>query len=155
MTPVLVGTDRARPGITAGVAGYATTMNEHEIISAVQQSAGLGTPEHAERAVLATLGVLGSRLAGGETSDLAAQLPPALAEVLPTSGPGQRFGLDEFYQRVAENEGWGCTAEQARQHARAVLAAIKASVTPGEFEDLTDQLPDEYADLLGIEPVQH
>lgn len=130
-------------------------MKEHEIISAVRQSAGLDTPEHAEQAVRATLRMLGSRLAGGETSDLAAQLPPGIAEVLPASGPGERFGLDEFYQRVAENEGWGCTAEQARQHARAVLAAIKASVTPGEFEDLTDQLPDEYADLLGIEPVQH
>ena len=154
MTPVW-GTDRTRPGITAGVAGYAWIMKEHEIISAVRQSAGFDTPEHAEQAVQATLRVLGSRLAGGETSDLAAQLPPGIAEVLPASGPGERFGLDEFYQRVAENEGWGCTTEQARQHARAVLAAIKASVTPGEFEDLTDQLPDEYADLLGIEPVQH
>ncbi len=130
-------------------------MKEHEIISAVEQSAELDTPEHAERAVLATLGVLGSRLAGGETSDLAAQLPPGLAEVLPASGPGERFGLDEFYQRVAATEGRGCTVEQARQHARAVLAAVKAGVTPNEFEHLIDQLPDEYADLLGTEPVQH
>ncbi len=130
-------------------------MKEHEIISAVKESAGFDSPEHAKQAVLATLKVLGSRLAGGETSDLAAQLPPGIAEALPASGPGQRFGINEFYQRVAETEEWGCTAQQARQHARAVLAAIKASVTPGEFEHLIDQLPDEYADLLGIEPVQH
>jgi uncharacterized protein (DUF2267 family) len=130
-------------------------VKEHEIVSAVAQSAGISSNEHAEHAVRATLTVLGSRLAGGETSDLGSQLPPALAEALPDSGPGESFGIDEFYRRLADVEGQGCTPEDARQHARAVVAALKVAVTPGEFEDVAGQLPDDYADLLGTGPIKH
>lgn len=130
-------------------------MKREEIVKAVQNSAGLDTKDHAEQAVRGTLAVLGQRLAGGETSDLAGQLPPALAEALPDSGPGESFGIDEFYRRVAESEGTGCTPAQARQHARAAAAALKASVSAGEFGDLTSQLPEEYEDLFSTEPVQH
>ena len=130
-------------------------MKHNEIVSAVHDTAGTDTLDHTEQAVRATLAVLGERLAGGEPGDLASQLPPALAEVVPAEGRGERFGLEEFYRRVAAREGRGCTDQQARRHARATVAAIKAAVTPGEFDDLVGQLPDEYADLLGTEPVQH
>ena len=128
-------------------------MKEHEIISAIQQSAGIDSTEHAARATRATLEVLGARLAGGAPANLAGQLPPALARALPTSGPGERFGVHEFYRRVSERE--GCPDHQARQHARAVLAALRASLTGEEYQHLAAQLPDEYADLLGTEPVRH
>lgn len=130
-------------------------MQEHEIVSAVQQSARIADHDHAERAVRATLAVLGTRLYGGETSDVASQLPSGLAEVLPESGPGERFGITEFYRRVAEQEGTGCTPEQARQHARAVGAALRVALSPTEFDHLTAQLPEEYRDLFGTEPVHH
>lgn len=121
-------------------------MKEHEIVSAVEKSAGIEGHLQAEGAVRATLHVLGQRLAGGETADLAAQLPPVLAEVLPASGPGERFGVDEFYQRVAEQE--GCNTATARQHARAVAAALKVAVTDGELRTLQSQLPGDYAELF-------
>jgi uncharacterized protein (DUF2267 family) len=130
-------------------------MKEHEIIAAVQQTAGTDTPQHTQAAVRATLSVLGQRLRGGETSDLASQLPPGLAEALPHTGPGERFGLDEFYQRVAAREGNDCTPQDARRHARATFAALRAGLTPGEYDDLVAQLPDEYGELVGTEPVQH
>jgi uncharacterized protein (DUF2267 family) len=130
-------------------------MNKEELVSAVRSTAGIDTVEHGEAAIRATLRVLGQRLSGGETKDLAAQLPPAFTDTLPATGPGERFGVDEFYGKVAEDEGLGCSKEQARQHARAVLAALKASVTGGEFDDVVAQLPDKYADLLGTGPVQH
>lgn len=130
-------------------------MNEQELAAAVRQTAGTDTVEHTEQAVRATLAVLGERLAGGEPGDLASQLPPALAEVIPSEGRGERFGLQEFYRRVADREGSGCTERDARRHARATMAAVKAAITPGEFEHLVAQLPDEYAELLGTEPVQH
>jgi uncharacterized protein (DUF2267 family) len=129
-------------------------MQEHEIVSAVAQSTGIDHG-HAERAVRATLTVLGSRLAGGQPANVAAQLPPALAEALPAEGPGERFDLAEFYRRVADAEGGGCRPQHARQHARAVLAALKVALTGHEYDHLASQLPDEYADLLGTEPVQH
>ncbi|MBC3189936.1 DUF2267 domain-containing protein [Pseudonocardia sp. C8] len=130
-------------------------MQEHEIVSAVQQSAAIAEPGQAQQAVRATLDVLGHRLRGGETADLASQLPDALADVLPASGPGERFGIEEFYDRVRDREGGDTTPQQARQHARAVGVALKVALSEGEFTQLVAQLPDEYRDLFGTEPVQH
>ncbi|QKW36967.1 DUF2267 domain-containing protein [Actinomadura sp. NAK00032] len=128
-------------------------MKEHELVSAVREGGRIDTPEHAERAIKATLTVLGQRLAGEQSHDLASQVPPRLAEALPAEGGGEAFGLEEFYRRVAQKE--GTEQRQARQHARAVIAAVKASVNPGLFEHLVTQLPAEYDDLLGTQPVQH
>ncbi|HKC29030.1 MAG TPA: DUF2267 domain-containing protein [Jatrophihabitans sp.] len=123
-------------------------MKEHEIIAAVRRTAGLSDPESAKRAVKATLSVLGRRLAGGEPKDLASQLPPAIAEALPREGPGERFGIEEFYRRVAEAE--GVPIETAREHAQAVAAVLKDAVTEGELDDVLAQLPAEYEELFGV-----
>ena len=128
-------------------------MKAHEFVSAVQESARIPDHEHAEQAVRATLAVLGQRLST-EAEDLAAQLPPELAEAMPTDGSVERFGLGEFYDRVAEKEGRGCSPEQARQHARAVTAALREAVGP-EYCHVLDQLPGDYADLMHTENVQH
>jgi uncharacterized protein (DUF2267 family) len=128
-------------------------VKAHEITSAVQQSAGIDTHEHAEQAVRATLTVLGQRLST-EAGDLAAQLPSEFAECLRGGGQAERFDLEEFYRRVAAEEGHGCTPEQARQHARAVTAALREAVG-GEYTDLLAQLPGDYADLMHTENVQH
>lgn len=128
-------------------------MQASEITSAVQQSAGIDTAEHAHQAVEATLTVLGQRLST-EAKDLAAQLPPEFARCLPGDGQAERFGLDEFYRRVAEQEGRGCTPQQARQHARAVTAALREAVG-AEYRQVLDQLPGNYADLVHTENVQH
>lgn len=130
-------------------------MKEHEFVSAVRASTGLASTDDAERAVRATLQVLGRRLTGGETRHLASQLPPKLAGVLPEEGVGERFGIDEFYRRVAEEEGEGCTPQQARQHARAVFTAMRNALPQGELKDVTAQLPADYADLVSAGPVHH
>jgi uncharacterized protein (DUF2267 family) len=128
-------------------------MNKDQIVSAVRESARIDTPEHAEMAVRATLRVLGQRLAG-EASDLAAQLPPELgAELLASEGP-QRFDSQEFYRRVAAEEDRGCSEQEARQHARAMTAALREAVG-AEYLHVLDQLPDEYSDLMHTENVQH
>jgi uncharacterized protein (DUF2267 family) len=133
-------------------------MREDEIISAVRESTSLPSKVDAERAVAATLSVLGERITAGERTDLAAQLPGGLAEALPPSSgtEARRFALDEFYREVAAREGDGCTEQQARQHARAVMAALRSGLTPGEFDDVAAQLPPEYDDLLGTGgPLHH
>jgi hypothetical protein len=56
---------------------------------------------------------------------------------------------------VPSCEGAEGDGQQARGHARAVAAALKTSLTGGEFEQLATQLPGEYDDLLGTGPVQH
>jgi uncharacterized protein (DUF2267 family) len=129
-------------------------MQEHEFVSAVKESLSLPDNQSAERAVRATLTVLGQRLAGGEAKDLASQLPGGLGDVLPAEGGGERFGVETFYERIAEQEGDGVTVAQARQHARAIAKGLETALTDGQWQDVTSQLPQDFQDFLGTEPVQ-
>jgi uncharacterized protein (DUF2267 family) len=132
-------------------------MQEQEFVSAVRESVGLPDNAGAGAAVRATLTVLGQRLSGGEGKDLAAQLPGGLAELIPDDAPGERFDVTSFYARVAEAEraeGREVTDAQARQHARAVAKGLETALSDGEWQNFTSQLPADYADLLGTEPVQ-
>lgn len=130
-------------------------MQEHEFVSAVKESTKLPDQDSAAAAIRATLGVLGQRLAGGEAGNLAAQLPGSLKEQLPAEGAGEDFDVDTFYARIAEQEGGGVTTAQARQHARAVAKGLESSLSGGEWQNFTSQLPADYADFLGTEPVQN
>jgi uncharacterized protein (DUF2267 family) len=129
-------------------------MQEHEFVSAVKESLDLPDNRSAERAVKATLTVLGQRLEGGEAKDLASQLPGSLADALPNEGGGERFDVDTFYQRIAEQEGDGVTVAQARQHARAIAKGLETALTDGEWQNFTSQLPNDFQDFLGTDPVQ-
>lgn len=132
-------------------------MQEQEFVSAVRQSLDLPDNESAGSAVRATLAVLGRRLAGGEGKDLASQLPGSLAAQIPEDAPGERFDVTTFYQRVAEAEraeGREVTDAQARQHARAVAKGLETALSDGEWNNVTSQLPADFADFLGTEPVQ-
>jgi uncharacterized protein (DUF2267 family) len=129
-------------------------MQEHEFVAAVKESLGLPDNQSAERAIRATLTVLGQRLEGGEAKDLASQLPGGLADALPNEGAGERFDVDTFYQRIADQEGDGVTVAQARQHARAIAKGLETALTGGEWNNFTSQLPQDFQDFLGTEPVQ-
>lgn len=125
-------------------------MQYDALVNEVRARAELEDRTGAERAITTTLDVLGERLAGGEPSDLAAQLPPEIKGLLEQhTGEGERFGVDEFLRRVAERHGEGCTLEEVEHKAVTVLAVISESVSHGEFDDLRQQLPTEYHSLLG------
>ena len=130
-------------------------MQEHEFVSAVKESLELPDNEAAATAIRSTLAVLGQRLAGGETKDLASQLPGGLKEYLPAEGGGERFGVDTFYERIADQEGGGVTVAQARQHARSVAKGLETALSDGEWSDFTSQLSEDYADFLGTDSVQN
>ncbi|MDP8978330.1 MAG: DUF2267 domain-containing protein [Actinomycetota bacterium] len=123
-------------------------MKFDQFVKEVRTRAGLDSTEHAEKAARATLSVLGERLAGGEPGDLASQLPPEIADALGPQSPGESFDVDEFYRRVADSEGTGCTPGQAREHAMAVMSTVVDTVTPGQRDDVASQLPAGYAELL-------
>jgi uncharacterized protein (DUF2267 family) len=121
-------------------------MRYAPFIGTVEQVGDL-TREEAERAIEATLRTLGEHLTLGEARDLAAFLPSEVRRFLTTMGEGaERFGLDEFYRRVAERE--GVDRRTAAAHARAVFVALGVAVAPGELRDMAAQLPAEYEPLL-------
>lgn len=104
--------------------------------------------EAAERIEHATLRTLADRISGGEAKDLAAQLLARLQDDLrPPRGEAEAFGVDEVVRRVAERGDVG--PDVARTGAAAVLTTVREAVTPGEFDDVLSQLPQEYRELVG------
>jgi uncharacterized protein (DUF2267 family) len=101
-----------------------------------------------ERVEHATLRTLADRISGGEAQDLASQLPSRLqADLRPAHEEAEAFGVDEFVRRVAERGDVG--PEEARTGTVAVLTTVREAVTPGEFDDVMSQLPQEYRELVG------
>jgi uncharacterized protein (DUF2267 family) len=126
-------------------------MKYDEFISQVQRRADLASREEAERATRATMETLGERLAGGEAKDLAAQLPPEIAQYLEQAYTGirEKFSLDEFFWRVSQREGVNLT--ESTFHARVVVALLSEAVTMGEIEDVRAQLPEDFARLFEVQ----
>lgn len=123
-------------------------MQYHDFVGTVQQRARLGTTEQAVGAIRATLATLGERLAGGEADHLASQLPTELGRYL-TSGNGPRsegFDLESFYQHVQRRE--RAELPDSVHHAHVVLGVLQEAVTPGEWQHVCAQLPEEYGDLI-------
>ena len=123
-------------------------MQFHEFIGQVQHRARLESSEAALRATRVTLETLAERLSGGEPSDLGAQLPREIAAFLggPAAGSGERFSVDEFYQRVSERE--GIDLPMAVFHARVVLDVLGDAVSAGEMQDVRAQLPADFQPLF-------
>lgn len=126
-------------------------MQHDEFVGLVQQRARLDSRGAAQQAIKATLETLAERLAGGAPGNIAAQLPQPIRDHLEREGGAEQFGVDEFYRRVAERESAGTGEPQAVFHAKAVLSVVGEATQGNVFEDVIDQLPDEFADLLDYE----
>jgi uncharacterized protein (DUF2267 family) len=111
------------------------------------ETAGL-PKDQAENLAHATLRTLADRITGGEADDLAAQLPQPLKEDLHKDREdAEAFDVDEFVRRVSERA--HVDENTARTGAMAVMTTVRQAVTPGEFDDVTSQLPQEYRELVG------
>jgi uncharacterized protein (DUF2267 family) len=118
-------------------------MQYDEFIALVSERTGLFEGE-AVALTRATLATLAERISGGEARDLAAQLPGPLQDaLLPTKEEAEAFSFDEFVRRVAERSGH-VTSES---DVIAVMATLRDAVTPGEFDDVLSQLPNEFQRL--------
>jgi uncharacterized protein (DUF2267 family) len=107
---------------------------------------GLAEAHWASEAVLETLA---ERIAGGEVDDLAEELPEELRQPLErgkAAGKAQAMSLDELIARIAERE--GISYEQALDHARAVFATLRETLTDKDFSDLLAELPRGYYEAL-------
>ncbi len=89
-----------------------------------------------------------------ERRHLAAQLPKTLKGYVTEwmerppkeKGRPHRFGLEEFYHRVAARSDVRYPA--AVRHSQAVMKVLRAAVAPGELADIFRELPLEYEELL-------
>jgi uncharacterized protein (DUF2267 family) len=122
-------------------------VDHQTFIDTVAQRAAV-SPDVAERLARATLHTLSDRISGGEARDLLAQLPkPLKDEVVIVSEEAEAFDVDEFVRRVASLA--DVDERTAHDGAVAVLITVREAVTPGEFDDITSQLPQEYRELVG------
>jgi uncharacterized protein (DUF2267 family) len=125
-------------------------MQYTEFIKTVQRNGQFASTVEVEHAARTTLEVLSERLQGGEAQDLYAQLPPELVQALRPLNTTESlpFGLHDFYKRVSERE--GTDLDTARNHAHAVVTALRDATSAGELQDILSQLPNEFDELFGV-----
>jgi len=129
-------------------------MEYQEFVKRVQDEAELAAPDETVAAIAAVLGTLGEMLSPTERRHLAAQLPKSMKDYVTEwmerppkeKGSPHRFGLDEFYNRVAARS--GVRHPMAVRSSQAVMRVLREAVTPGELADIFRELPDEYNELL-------
>jgi uncharacterized protein (DUF2267 family) len=120
-------------------------MDYESFISTVQAVDPLPRPD-AERVACQTLHVLDRRLSAGEAEDIARLLPEQLRSCITPERDREKFHLDGFLRRVAEETGLDRTA--AEKAARAVLGALRRAVGRKEFSDLRSELPEDFQPFL-------
>jgi uncharacterized protein (DUF2267 family) len=121
------------------------TTHYAEFIETVEREAAI-PEDQAERAARATLETLAERISGGEAHDIAEQLPDELRALLDRDGDPQPLSAEQFLQRVQARE--RVPISVAREHVRAVFAALRGAVGHEELADLASELPRELEALL-------
>lgn len=119
--------------------------SDAEFVERVQDrlDADEGRAREAADAVLETLA---DRITGGEAEDLAVAVPGEVGESLAAADhDAEQFDPEEFERRV---DGRLDADGDAHAATVATFAAIDDTVRDGEVDDLRDQLPAEYGDLL-------
>lgn len=125
-------------------------MQYSDIVQKVQTTAQIDSPEAAQKAIQAVLKTLKERILGDEASNLAAQLPEEIGQYLrgQEGENGQHFSLKEFYERVGQAE--GVDGATAAIHVRGIFSVLREAVSPGEFENVKNNLSDDYEELFAV-----
>jgi uncharacterized protein (DUF2267 family) len=108
-------------------------------------------PDRAREVTDVVLEALAERISGGEVDDLAEELPDDLLPPLErgkakSKGAAVPLSADEFVEKVAQIE--GVEPEVARDHAAAVLATLRETVSQKELSDVVSQLSHDYIPLF-------
>ena len=128
-------------------------MQRDEFIQRVQEDGKLESKEEALKVTKAVLETLGERLYRTEQSELAAELPQGLREYVMepqtveiSKGQVEKYGLEEFYDRVGARA--GVYYQTAVRLTRVVMDVLQEAVSPGEIEDIKQELSDGYRKLF-------
>ncbi|MDX6329324.1 MAG: hypothetical protein QOI83_1707 [Streptomycetaceae bacterium] len=118
-------------------------MEYDEFVRTVTERADV-PPDLARELIYATMLTLAERITGGLARELADQLPADVAPpVVPPEEVAQKFGVDEFVQRVKRRAKVD-DESLARIGVRAVFSTMRDAVSKEEFRDLLEQLPNEF-----------
>jgi uncharacterized protein (DUF2267 family) len=140
------------PPPTGVFAGEEVTLMEHDhLIGQVQHRARLTSRGEAEVAVRATLQTLEERTSEGTYQNLIARLPQGIGDYqngseIDRRRPGERFGLDEFIERVARRE--SVRKQDAAFHARCVLEVVDEATTGRTMSHIKEELPQDFRPLF-------
>ncbi|PRY25632.1 uncharacterized protein (DUF2267 family) [Spirosoma oryzae] len=99
----------------------------------------------------AFLHTLTAHLAGNAADNLGAQLPAPLLDIIREVSPedrdqGERFKVDEFYQRVGDK--LGVDAATGERYTQQFMTVFRSMVTEGELHKIKITLSDDYAPLF-------
>ncbi|MDL5361845.1 DUF2267 domain-containing protein [Halalkalicoccus sp. NIPERK01] len=120
-------------------------MDEAEFYDRVESSAEFDEGESLA-ITHATLEVLSERIGEGQARDMAERLPRPIAESLTHHhGDPATLSREEFVARIAG--GVDADLDERDERVRAVLGTLAEAVGE-EFEDLMDQLPNEFEELF-------
>ncbi|UFP94674.1 DUF2267 domain-containing protein [Gloeobacter morelensis] len=126
-------------------------MDHDQFVKKVRIEAGFESQAQALSAIQVVLEIMREHMAGREPHHLAAQLPQGIAEFLSplenADARGERFGLDEFYERIAQKA--GIDVAEAERRAGVVVDVLTKAVSKGEMRDVRGHFPKEYEQLFG------
>lgn len=125
-----------------------SSMDPQEFADIVQDEGDFESRSAAREATEAVFRTFGERIAEGEAEDIAAYVPQEFRGWLLTHEPESAagFGLDEFYDRVAERG--DVSKERAREWSEAVFDALAEQAPARELARIEVQLPPEYKTIM-------
>ena len=126
-------------------------MQYNDFIHEAKAKLNLNTADEVLNVSRAFLHTLTEHLAGNAADNLAAQLPAQLHDIIHEISPdqrdqGQRFKLDEFYERVADKA--GVDPETGKRYTHDFMLVFGRMITKGEFDKIGKTLSDDYAPLF-------
>lgn len=119
-------------------------MTEEAFYRTVMDASGVQEREWAKQVTAAVFHALRDRITQPESDQVFAQLPWELQAIWVIGEREDRAPVkmhrQAFYERVRREAGLASAAE-ARSATRAVFAALKKQISPGEADDVLAQLP--------------
>lgn len=123
-------------------------MDESEFYDRVRDRASFENEGEALAITHATLEAFSERISEGQARDLSEELPRPIAEsLIHHHGNPAKLSLAEFAERIEDHDEVDADLADRDERIAAVLGTL-AEATDEEFDDLRDQLPSEFEELI-------
>lgn len=123
-------------------------MDEQEFYDRVESRASFESEGEALAITHATLEAFSERISEGQARDMADDLPRPIAESLTHHhGNPAELSLEEVIERIESHDEVDADLDERDDRVGAVLGTL-ADATGEEFDDLRNQLPNEFEELI-------